>query len=52
MVTGIRDELALASTISTNDDDELNGEYQGTGQGIRLQYSQKMNCVERSYFGN
>ena len=50
MVTGIRDELALSSTLSTNDDSD--DEYKGTGQGIRLQYSQKMNCIERSYFGN
>ena len=50
MVTGIRDELALASTLSTNNDsDEA---YKGTGQGIRIQYSQKKNCIERSYFGN
>ena len=50
-MTGIRDELALAS-INSNDNFDLNEEYQGTGQGVRVQYSQKYNCVERSYFGN
>ena len=50
MVTAIRDELAFSSTISSNDDTDE--DYIGTGQGIRLQYSQKMNCIERSYFGN
>ena len=50
MVTAIRDELAFSSTSSTNNDSDE--EYKGTGQGIRLQYSQKMNCIERSYYGN
>ena len=50
MVTGIRDELALASALSSNNDSDQDD--RGTGQGIRLQYSQKKNCIERSYFGN
>ena len=50
MVTAIRDELAFSGTSSTNDDSDE--DYKGTGQGIRLQYSQKMNCIERSYYGN
>ena len=50
MVTAIRDELAFSGTSSANDNSDE--DYKGTGQGIRLQYSQKMNCIERSYYGN
>ena len=50
MVTAIRDELAFSGTPSGNDDSDE--DYKGTGQGIRLQFSQKMNCIERSYYGN